>query len=368
MNLDAAAAENFQSAKQYGWGPPDFGAHGWGEDLVEAVVQFQKQRILPETGVVDHRTWRTFTAWRQAVKDRMPDREGKARHKLVYDQSHSHPLDPRHHRAAIFRRVGVVVSTLSDLSWISRVYRAGNAGYAIVDVTRSTRPVELHLARTGCPTVIAVASPQDVKAAASRGLLDLPGRGVVVTTVMRGNVSTLRRAWHRALATVAAVGAVTPRLGTALALRPWCRPTYYADGLKPTLDEMIRSVDVFMPVLDMHSAPETDLPMIMSDFSARAGTGIWGWLYPMIDTRASDNYLHRVRALLRTMEVQGYGFTEVPRDRGDGAFFGPLPKVIRRIDGEGHGTEDLRRHPGRDARIKNRNDDPPWPPSNWQGD
>jgi hypothetical protein len=61
---------NHASAKRLGWQPADFGASAWDSDLLRAVQDFQAQRLLPTTGVVDDRTMRALQGYREGLLDK----------------------------------------------------------------------------------------------------------------------------------------------------------------------------------------------------------------------------------------------------------------------------------------------------------
>ena len=66
---------NIEEAHRLGWDPEDFGVRSFGESLVEAILAFQRDRFLPETGVAGRRTLKALRGHREALRDSREQRE-----------------------------------------------------------------------------------------------------------------------------------------------------------------------------------------------------------------------------------------------------------------------------------------------------
>jgi hypothetical protein len=93
---------NRVSARTWDWTPDDFGAADFDGYLIENVRLFQRDRFLPESGHVDRRTVEALHAYRQGIRDGLPNVKRDRNLRELGSVSRYDPDDPRVVRSAPF--------------------------------------------------------------------------------------------------------------------------------------------------------------------------------------------------------------------------------------------------------------------------
>lgn len=328
--------QNVVESTKLGWAPGDFGAAGFGPELIRAIEIFQEERMMRPTGVANWRTYKALLTYRSALKEASVDRQRRdnLRHLGAVDSLPED--DPRVVASAAFAGVGVMVGHDTSLSLLSRLLRSGHVEHLIVPRGHPELGLVARFASdTGRRLSVAGASSYGVKTGLSRASRRVTVTGAVVAMP---DVRDWAQAVHADKARRALVELREEGLPVALLMPSWHPRWRTTPKEKEIWLSMLDLADVYMPRVPggyRGGAPEYWMGVCLAEWSIALGrmNNAARWIFPMYQPMLGDSdHTVRFRAYLKSRSVRGHAFSELPNDAGCGPYFGPLPGHIRKID------------------------------------
>jgi hypothetical protein len=337
--LDRAVDQNRELAARLGWTPHDFGALDFDLDLIAAIKYFQGSAILEQTGVADYATYKALLIRRE----------------LASVKEGTDEYTPRHPRPEELDR--------------SEFTRAGHLFGVWVHSNRVTLPMIVAAKNKAFRGAFIPHGGDEYE----RSFLAGKRWGLKVYPVVRRGLMTLEEQVRDAIGTGAKVVVIReddPQIdwiGVHRELGPIIRrakerdpdivfalhyqgATRFMHQLSIDLDAMAETgliFDVMMPEDHRGAAVEWWMTQSVTAWKKAMRRRDLDNLYryrvlPVVrNTLMSHNEILRAREhMTEQICVQGYSYSAMPNDMGNGPFFGPLPVGgVRRVDGHSRTLE-----------------------------